>query len=363
MATSKFLRTFRTVAGVPITTATIWLVPQANTYPTGALALTPHATRDGQYYRDNVPDGEYKIYIDPAGGSSPTLYEEEIWIGEARITTISDHFDSADSYKLKTTGIKDVAVTAALLATDAVETAKIKDSAVTLAKLAANSVDGSKIVDLSITANELAADSVIGSKILDAQVSTSKIVDLNVTTAKINTGAVTVDKLGTDAVETAKIKDYNVTVQKLKGNLFTDVLAAKPLGTVTNTARPLATNDLFVIEDVSETTGADRLRVSKMEDVAFDLMRYVNEFNSINLFELQQTITYDSLGRVSVITYKHITTLVTYYTETIAYDSLGRVSTITTSMAVKNPVGYRTKVSTIGYDANGNAISITNAIS
>lgn len=111
MATSKFLRTFRTVQGVPITAATIWLVPQANTYPTGALALTPHATRDGQYYRDNVPDGEYKIYIDPAGGSSPTLYEEEIWIGEARITTISNHFDEADSFKLKTTGIKDKAVT------------------------------------------------------------------------------------------------------------------------------------------------------------------------------------------------------------------------------------------------------------
>lgn len=152
MATSKFLRTFRTVAGVPITTATIWLVPQANTYPTGALALTAHSTRDGQYYRDNVPDGEYKIYIDPAGGSSPTLYEEEIWIGEARITTISDHFDSADSYKLKGSGIKldnstietssetlrvkDAGITAAKLATDAVETAKIKDLNVTNAKIA-----------------------------------------------------------------------------------------------------------------------------------------------------------------------------------------------------------------------------------
>lgn len=106
MATSKFLRTFRTIAGAPITTATIWLVPQANTYPTGALALTAHGTRDGQYYRDNVPDGEYKIYIDPAGGSSPTLYEERLWIGDQRVTTISDHFDSADSYKLKMTGLK-----------------------------------------------------------------------------------------------------------------------------------------------------------------------------------------------------------------------------------------------------------------
>lgn len=107
MATSKFLRTFRTTTGTPITAATIWLVPQSDTYPTNALALTPHATRDGQYYRDNVPDGEYKIYIDPAGGSSPTLYDEHIWLGEQRVTTISDHFDAADSYKLKASGIQD----------------------------------------------------------------------------------------------------------------------------------------------------------------------------------------------------------------------------------------------------------------
>lgn len=153
MATSKFLRTFRTVQGVPITTAAIWLVPQANTYPTGALALTPHATRDGQYYRDNVPDGEYKIYIDPAGGSSPTLYEEEIWIGEARITTISDHFDSADSYKLKTTGIKDGAITASHLASDAVETAKIKDLNITGDKIAEETIEASKLSFVSVGKN------------------------------------------------------------------------------------------------------------------------------------------------------------------------------------------------------------------
>lgn len=141
MATSKFLRTFRSVAGAPITTATIWLVPQANTYPTGALALTAHGTRDGQYYRDNVPDGEYKIYIDPAGGSSPTLYEEEIWIGEARITTISDHFDAADSYKLKGSGIK--------LDNSTIETSseilRVKDLGVAESKLAAGSVSFAKM--------------------------------------------------------------------------------------------------------------------------------------------------------------------------------------------------------------------------
>ena len=70
MATTKFARYFLSaIDQTPITAAAIWLVPQANTYPTGALALTKHGTRTGVYYRDAVPDGEYKVYVDPAGGS------------------------------------------------------------------------------------------------------------------------------------------------------------------------------------------------------------------------------------------------------------------------------------------------------
>lgn len=111
MATSKFYRYFQS-GGVPLTTATIWLVPQANTYPTGALSLTAHGTRDGIYYRNNVPDGEYKVYIDPAGGSSPSLYEEHLWIGDQRVSSISDHFDETDLYKLKEEGIKGLTVLA-----------------------------------------------------------------------------------------------------------------------------------------------------------------------------------------------------------------------------------------------------------
>lgn len=99
MATSKFIRYFQSAAGVPITLAKIWIVPQANEYPTNALELTKHATRTGQYYRDAISDGEYKIYIDAAGGTSPTLYEQNIWIGEKRIsdeTTLNTIHKSSD---------------------------------------------------------------------------------------------------------------------------------------------------------------------------------------------------------------------------------------------------------------------------
>jgi hypothetical protein len=87
MATSKFSRWFH-VNGVSLQGANIWLVPQADTYPTNAVQLTPHATKEGVYEYDNLEDGEYKIYIDPAGGSSPTLNQEEYWVGEQRLTDL-----------------------------------------------------------------------------------------------------------------------------------------------------------------------------------------------------------------------------------------------------------------------------------
>lgn len=110
MASSKFTRMFF-ANGTPLLGAAIWLVPQANVYPDNALALTEDTEKAGQYYRDNVPDGEYKIYIDAEGGTSPSLWDSEIYIAEKRLTLIADHFDAGDSYRLKTEGIKDRAVT------------------------------------------------------------------------------------------------------------------------------------------------------------------------------------------------------------------------------------------------------------
>ena len=104
--TSKFIRTLRDMYGNAQSGARIWIVPQANTYPTGALELTESTTKPGKFTRDAVPDGEYKIYMDAAGGSSPTLYEENVWHGEVKISRIAVHFDETDGDRLKTTGIK-----------------------------------------------------------------------------------------------------------------------------------------------------------------------------------------------------------------------------------------------------------------
>lgn len=153
--TSEFRRNFSTTSGNPLAgyTGYIYLVPQANTYPTGALSLTEDGTRPGVYYRLNVPDGEYKIYIDvdKGGAGAPSLYVEHYWIGEKRLSTIADHFDATDLYKLKSTGIQDGAITEIKLGNSSVTSYKIAANAVTTDKIASNTIESTNIKDANIT--------------------------------------------------------------------------------------------------------------------------------------------------------------------------------------------------------------------
>jgi len=74
----------------------IYLVPQANTYPSGAITLLAVSGYDDYYYASAVPDGEYKIYIDldKGGAGVPVLYREKVYIGENRLTTMANQFYS-----------------------------------------------------------------------------------------------------------------------------------------------------------------------------------------------------------------------------------------------------------------------------
>lgn len=191
MATSKFLRLFLTNAGEPLLGATIYLVPQANSYPTGAILLTAHPTRSGIYEADGVAHGEYKIYI---GSGTPTLYTEHIWVGENFISIIADKFD---------------------VVTNQLTTAGIKDNAVTSSKIAANAVAGSHIASGSVAEAQLASNAVTSAKISVSAVSTAKIADAAVTTTKIDVGAVTAICLNDAAVETQKIANNAVTTGKI----------------------------------------------------------------------------------------------------------------------------------------------------
>jgi hypothetical protein len=78
--TSKFIRYFQHNE-LPLLGGTIYLVPQLNTYPNGALVLTED-WRPGFYYREGVPDGEYQIWININDGSGLNKYDDNIWVGE-----------------------------------------------------------------------------------------------------------------------------------------------------------------------------------------------------------------------------------------------------------------------------------------
>ena len=94
-----------------------------------------------------------------------------------------------------TAKIKLLAVTEALLASEAVGTGKIAAGAVTAAKLAGEAVETAKIKLLAVTTGTLAEEAV--------------------TAIKIATGAVTATKLGGESVEEAKIKANAVSKAKL----------------------------------------------------------------------------------------------------------------------------------------------------
>lgn len=76
-------------------------------------------------------------------------------------STISKDAGTAGQLKLN---VVDASITAAKLATDAVETAKIKDANVTAAKLATDAVETAKIKDANVTTGKIADDAVTPAK-------------------------------------------------------------------------------------------------------------------------------------------------------------------------------------------------------
>ena len=241
MATSTFSRFLRAVAtNNPQTDADVWIVPQATAPSVNGdfLRVTEDPTRLGLYQRDDVEDGEYKIYIYAGGGSSnpindAVLTDENIWHGDERISTISDHFDAADSYKLKATGIKDDAITTVLILDSNVTAGKILNGAVVEAKIGAGAVTEDKIGTSAVVESKVATDAITASKIKASAVTEDKISSLVVSTNKIAagavvedkiaSGAVTVNKLGALAVTEAKIDALAVTADKIGASAVTNV--------------------------------------------------------------------------------------------------------------------------------------------
>lgn len=100
--------------------------------------------------------------------------------GVAKVTVVPDNttLEGASGSDGAAVRVKDSGISAAKLATDAVETLKIKNANVTAEKLATNSVETVKIKDANVTADKLATNSVTTIKVTDKNITFAKIQDI-----------------------------------------------------------------------------------------------------------------------------------------------------------------------------------------
>lgn len=125
--TSKFTKYFQYTNGSPMTGATIELLPEGNTYPTGAVELTEHSTRLGYYYSVSVPHGNYDVYIE---GS---LYESAMWVGDESVSDAANKFDP--NGKLFGTSIEDETIKGQHIGDTTITDRNIKEDAITSYKI------------------------------------------------------------------------------------------------------------------------------------------------------------------------------------------------------------------------------------
>jgi hypothetical protein len=116
---------------------------------------------------------------------------------------------------IDTVNIKDLAITAAKIASLAVNTGHLADGAVINDKLGTNSVATSNIQDLAIVNAKLALLSVQTGNIIDDAITADKVANLAITSVKIAAGAVTNSKLATGAVSNDKIQNDSVSGAKI----------------------------------------------------------------------------------------------------------------------------------------------------
>lgn len=308
--TSRFIRYFQTSTGVPLVGAALWLVPQANTYPTNALALSQHETRDGMYYRNAVPDGEYKIYISVTGSpaeGSVEMYEQNIWVGENKLSIIGQHFDANDSHRLTTNGIQDAAVTntkiasyavtevsladdavtsrvladeavgSDQLAEEAVTTVKVADYAITTEKIDFDAVTGNQINDGAVTGGKIAPDSVNRSHIVAGEIVNEHYADGSITGNKIAAGAISGSQLDTECVSGDKIALSTITGQHLADEAVTNTKIAAYAVSEVSLADDAVTSRVIADEAVETNHLSDgSVSGSKLQNASVSTQHLVN---------------------------------------------------------------------------------------
>jgi len=172
--------------------------------------------------------------------------------------------------QLKGKYIEDLAVTAAKLAAEAVETAKIKDLNVTAGKLAANAVETAKIKDLNVTEGKLAAKAVTLAK--QADIATASIM------GRKTAGSGEQEVLSkSDALTLLNVEDGADVTDEAN---VTDALDGATL-----VAATVAVDDKVLIQD---TNGSDVLKTVTVQSIV-DLAASANETKIVEIITLDAT--------------------------------------------------------------------------
>jgi hypothetical protein len=194
---------------------------------------------------------------------------------------------TAGSQAVTTATIRDLNVTTAKIADLNVTTAKIADTNVTAAKINAdvagnglvkNATSGVLDVNVDGTTLEIATDTV---RVKTAGILTANLADSSVTNAKIAATAIDSTKIQDGSVVTAKIADAGVTTAKLAdGNVSTAKLAALAVTTSTIAAGAVTTAKLdttALSEAVTTATIRDgNVTTAKIADGAVTIAKHAD---------------------------------------------------------------------------------------
>lgn len=203
-----------------------------------------------------VSTNTYEIL--PAGA-----VDMRLWNGSAPSNLISGRVDA------NTQAMANGVITAAVVATDAIDADALADSAITAATFAAGAIDATAIASNAITSAKIAADAIGASQIADNAIDAGAIASGAITSAKFASGAVDAAALATDAVneiadglldKTAGVETNRTLRQSLR--LMLAACVGKLSGAATSTVAIRDTNDLVTRVSASVDTDGNRSSVT-----------------------------------------------------------------------------------------------------
>ena len=123
--------------------------------------------------------------------------------------------------QIKTTGIADDAITAALIVAGAVGTSEIADGTVVAADIAANSIDSSELIDGAVDLSHMSVNSIDSDQYVDGSIDLVHMSVNSIDSDQYVDGSIDAAHIATDAVTTAKIAANAVTNAEVATTVFT----------------------------------------------------------------------------------------------------------------------------------------------